>query len=1181
MTKAPKQLSNSFSTGGGGVLFEAHVQAAFVALMLTGGFAPCLPCRPITKIMLQGKHAGYDTDDLIVFVEMGDERGQHTLLGQVKHSIGITAGDAAFGEVIQAAWNDFNNPKLFTRNRDVIALITGPLCATDIAHARPLLERARAFEDHEEFFRVTELARFASDGQRAKLKAFREKLKRANHDEPVAEQDIFDFLKHFHLLGFDLDLKAGVALSLLHSLIRSQSQESVQAVWAMLVEEVQSANKHAGTLTSESVSENLRVALAKPPERSIPPEYTVAGGGASPSGWGALTYATEVAKANLLGSWDDECEADRVIAGQVAGEEFSSWLRKLREVLQEPEPPLALKNGKWRVVDRLPAWHALGPRLFDDDLDTLKSCALTVLGESDPQFELPREERYAASIQGKELKHSRRLRKGISESLALLGSHPEAMTHASVGKSEATANASVRTLLDGADWLRWASVNDQLPLLAEAAPTVFLAAVEKGLNSEPCPFDEVFAQESGGGIMGRNYMTGLLWALETLAWDPECFMPAVVCLGELAARDPGGQWGNRPWSSLTTIFLPWLPQTRAPVAKRLAAIRALLGELPDVGWNLLLSLLPSRTSASSGSRKPAWRQVLPDDWTDYVNKSEYREQVEAYSDMVVDTAMSSKAKLIELLKHFATLYPAARRRLLEYLKSEAVVELPERDRLPIWSQITGLVTEHRRFADAAWALSPSVVDDLAELADKLAPDSPAARYQRLFAGQGFDLLEEEGSFEEQLRELEGRRQRAIEEVAAHGGTAAILAFAETVESPWHVGLSFAVVADEGADEEILPSMLQSDKKSLAEFAAGFAEGRFRKHGWEWVDRVSALGWTHEQIALVLALLPFDSETWRRSELLLGEDDSLYWRKTHASSAGTAAELQQAVGRLIQVDRPLAAVRCLSKMIRDEVSFNTSSAVDALIALLASQKEWQPGQAYEVVEIIKALQNDSSTDPHDLFRVEWAYLPLLDEHYGASPKQLWHRLANEPRFFCELIRLIFRSKKEERRAEEPTEEARNIAANAYRLLREWRFPPGCQEDGSYDGEALAAWLESVKKECSDTGHLEIAMTVVGGALVYAPPDADGLWINRQAATALNGKDAGDIRDGFFTELLNSRGAYTVDPTGRPERELAAKYRLQAEDVENAGYHRLAATVRELADWYAGEADKGWPGDRLDR
>jgi hypothetical protein len=36
-----------------------------------------------------------------------------------------------FAEVIQAAWSDFNNSAVFTKGKDVIALITGPINTTD------------------------------------------------------------------------------------------------------------------------------------------------------------------------------------------------------------------------------------------------------------------------------------------------------------------------------------------------------------------------------------------------------------------------------------------------------------------------------------------------------------------------------------------------------------------------------------------------------------------------------------------------------------------------------------------------------------------------------------------------------------------------------------------------------------------------------------------------------------------------------------------------------------------------------------------------------------------------------------------------------------------------------------------------------------------------------------------
>jgi hypothetical protein len=55
------------------------------------------------------------------------------------------------------------------------------------------------------------------------------------------------------------------------------------------------------------------------------------------------------------------------------------------------------------------------------------------------------------------------------------------------------------------------------------------------------------------------------------------------------------------------------------------------------------------------------------------------------------------------------------------------------------------------------------------------------------------------------------------------------------------------------------------------------------------------------------------------------------------------------------------------------------------------------------------------------------------------------------------------------------------------------------------------------------------------------------------------------------LFNSRGVYHVDPSGQAERELATVYRQKAEDVENAGYHRLAVTLRDISKSYDRDAE----------
>ena len=152
MNKNKKNLSSPLATGGAGVHFEVCIQAGFILLMLSGGYAPFLEFWLIKEIKLQGRISGYATDDIIVFAENKECTKKKKLLGQIKCTIQITQSSESFREVIQAAWNDFNNGDLFTKNRDIIALITGPLTITDQKNVQWLLNQARAVKDSPEFF---------------------------------------------------------------------------------------------------------------------------------------------------------------------------------------------------------------------------------------------------------------------------------------------------------------------------------------------------------------------------------------------------------------------------------------------------------------------------------------------------------------------------------------------------------------------------------------------------------------------------------------------------------------------------------------------------------------------------------------------------------------------------------------------------------------------------------------------------------------------------------------------------------------------------------------------------------------------------------------------------------------------------------------------------------------------
>jgi len=235
MTNNKKQISNPFSTGGGGIIFETHVQASFVTLMLSGGFSPCLPPWPIKKIKLQGKYAGYDTDDAIIFVEKPNDKEERKLLCQIKHSVSIT-NNKKFAEVIQSAWNDFNNLKIFTKGKDLIALIAGPLSDTDITDVRFfILDQARHSESSEDFLTRVNLTKFSSKQKIKKLEVFRKLLKSANNGDDVPDEKFWEFMKSFHLLGYDLDHSTARPGDIIHLTLYWQALAEMETSYTVFV----------------------------------------------------------------------------------------------------------------------------------------------------------------------------------------------------------------------------------------------------------------------------------------------------------------------------------------------------------------------------------------------------------------------------------------------------------------------------------------------------------------------------------------------------------------------------------------------------------------------------------------------------------------------------------------------------------------------------------------------------------------------------------------------------------------------------------------------------------------------------------------------------------------------------------------------------------------------------------
>ena len=316
------ELSNPFSTGGGGVFFECAVQSGYVVKLITGGSAPCIRRSwPIVEVKLQGKHAGFQTDDFIAFAEEKPKGRRARLLAQIKHTITISAQDPVFQVVIAAAWADFKNPNAFDPEFDAIALITGPLSASDIQNVRSLLDSARKCGTAEEFFAKVKLGKFTSATKRSKLAAFMTQVTRANQGVTPTDDELWRFLKAYHFLGYDLDQDAGGSESIFKSLLTQFT--SVDDLWNTINTEVGKFNVGAGTITKENLPPAIRDALKERVRRE-----QLAVPGPQPAPAPAPTPAPQsfsgdnadaLVTAALTGSWSDKSAADLAILQKISG----------------------------------------------------------------------------------------------------------------------------------------------------------------------------------------------------------------------------------------------------------------------------------------------------------------------------------------------------------------------------------------------------------------------------------------------------------------------------------------------------------------------------------------------------------------------------------------------------------------------------------------------------------------------------------------------------------------------------------------------------------------------------------------------------------------------------------------------------------------------------------------------
>lgn len=864
----------------------------------------------------------------------------------------------------------------------------------------------------------------------------------------------------------------------------------------------------------------------------------------------------------LVSAWNGNSAGDRDVLSKLANMPYENLQNHLVRWVNESDPPLRRVGDIWTIAAQEDAWLLLARYLTDDDLKRFEDAVLEVLSEIDPALELPSEQRFAASVFGKVSSYSGYLVKGICEMLALMATMSSNIAFNTNPTGQDVANQIIGQLMEKANNNvdLWASLSYQLLLLAEAAPGIVLDAIDIGLTGENPILLSLFEDKTANGFSSTSSPhVGLLWALETLAWNPEYLCQAALNLARLTRLDPGGTLGNRPAQSLKKIFVCWCPNTTDSLGNCLNVLDTIRSQEPEVSWNLMISLLPKVHDSFMPNHGTKWRDWTPDSRAP-INEQEYLKTTNEILKKLTIDAERNIARLCSLIISIKGLTLTQLEILISHLETLDPKDFSTEDRIRLCDRLREEIVSHRQYHDALWAISDEYVQRLEAVLNRFEPEGLVDRHLWLFK-HGVPLeVKLDFAWQERAKIVEGLRIDALNAILNLLGWDDVMQLARQADEPSLVGSVLAKA-------ELLPIDLGvflrknfcSEERWREEMAKKYVIVCAYCQGEQWIKNCIDSyrhTWNEEEYGKFLVNLPFGSYLLDILDAGTAKTQSNFWSCVQHIDFLNTERAEYILTNLLKFGRSHLALQTIQLNLTDNSKlFSDEQIAEVLEESVNIEPEadysWS-SFAYQSANLMNYLAK-TEISPNRLARLELSYFPI-HHHNHRRPELIYTELAQDPKLFIEILK-----------------GSESYDSLGRTLLREWKTLPGLTENNSVDEKHLASWITEVRKLALENDLAKLADIFIGRLFAFSPIDPDGAFPHQAVRNLIEKLANSTIEDCWYCQILNNRGVVGRSLTGGGdlERNLEAQYRKYNE-LTRYQWSRTANILRKIADNYHQQA-----------
>ena len=791
------------------------------------------------------------------------------------------------------------------------------------------------------------------------------------------------------------------------------------------------------------------------------------------------------------------------------------------------------------------------------------------------------DDRWAAGIYGKVRDRSAALREGICETLVILSVHGNNLFKDRLGIDvDARVGRLIERLLTPLTLDKLMSHERDLPRYAEAAPETFLGLLETDLK-KPEPAVLGVLKPASSGVFGSCPRTGLLWALECLAWKPQNLPRVTSILAQISRTKITDNWANKPIGSLEAIFRAWMPQTAASLEERCKTLELLTKRYPDVAWEICIEQFNPGSRVGDYSYRPHWRS----DASGAGQPVETRKEIYEFARKALDLALAwpthdenTLGDLVERLGGMAEEDDATLWKLIDDWAADpntadkAKATLRERIRRFALTRVGRRRVEKEATRNRARAMYA-----------KLEPTDSVVRHGWLFEKQWVEesadeLEEDDMDFTAREERIHALRIKALAEVWSERGFDGVAALLTDSGAALTVGQYAALCVtdsaeradfllhclgihgnlEQKADACMLGFLWSVDSEARQALLRGVA------------DRVD----TEHRVRLFNSS-PFEKVTWLTVDEYGTEISTRYWKEVFPqwSRRHSDSDLNELVDRLLDAGRPRSAFHAAHM---DWARLETTRLKRLLTDVATVGAEPQGAfrlDAYDISEALEALDGRAGVTVTDMAQMEFRFVSALDRSKHGIPN-LEHQIAESPLLYMQIMALLWKRSDNgedppEWRIEDP-ERHSSVASAMHRVLQQMKRIPGTDGDGKIGANALTDWLTQVRTLAGQYARADITDHCLGQLLTKAPPESTGVWPCAEVCEAMERIAEPEVGRGFSIGVRNSRGAHWRAEGGTQERELAAKYRGWSQQL-TFEYPYVASVLEEIAASYDREAE----------